>query len=116
MQCNVARRCPSSRAYSCNVGSDAERRYGGSVSLRPQRRRADQASEQGVAMLGRTMMPARRDVAGDHRADRFEPLPAHIALVVAGLQRKPVGAGALRRIFTPTPLATVSCRHGRATE
>ena len=29
--------------------------------MRPQRAAADQAGEQGVAMLGRTMMPARRD-------------------------------------------------------
>jgi hypothetical protein len=75
---------------------------------------ADQAGEQGVAMLGRTMMPASRDVAGDHRADRFEPLPAHIALVGAGLQRKPVGARLAADLHTDA-LGSVSCRRGRST-
>ena len=65
-------------------------------------------------MLGRTMMPARRDVAGDHRADRFELLPAHIALVGAGLQRKPVGARLAADLHTDA-LGRVPCRHGRST-
>ena len=52
----------------------------------------DQTREQGVAMLGRAMMSTRRNIAGDHRADRFEPLPAHIAIVGPRLQREPVGA------------------------
>src|SRR5262245_14083286 len=43
-------------------------------------------------MFGRAMMPTCREVAGDHGADRFEPLPAHVALVDARLQRDPVGA------------------------
>src|ERR1700677_1327984 len=53
---------------------------------------ADQTREQSVAMLGRAMMSTCRDIAGDHRADRFEPLPAYIALVRVGLQRNPLGA------------------------
>ncbi len=39
---------------------------------------ADQASEQRIAMLGRAVILAGWNVAGDHGADRFEPLPAHV--------------------------------------
>ena len=68
---------------------------------------ADQAGKQRITVLGRAMMPARGDVAGDHRADRFEPLPADITLMGARHQRQPLGAH-LRRIFTlaPYPPAT----------
>ena len=74
----------------------------------------NQPGEQGVAMLGRAVMPTRRNVAGDHRADRFKPLPAHIAVVRAGLQREPVGA---RPAADPRAdaLGPVSHRHGRST-
>lgn len=74
----------------------------------------DQAGEQGVAMFGRAVMSAGWNIAGDHRADRFEPLPAHIAVVGAGLQREPVGARFAADLHTGAPGA-VSHRHSRST-
>jgi len=71
--------------------------------LAPATAAADQTSKQGVAVLGRAM-PTCRDVARDHRADRFEPLPAHIALVAVDFSAIQ-SARALRWIFLPTPFA-----------
>ena len=51
---------------------------------------ADQAGQQRVAMLGRTMMTAGGNVAADHRADRLEPLPAHIPFMGVRHQRQPI--------------------------
>lgn len=50
---------------------------------------ADQAGEQRLAMLEHAVMPAGRNIACHHRADRFEPFPAHIAVMGAGLQGEP---------------------------
>ena len=78
--------------------------------LAPAAAATDQTGEQGVAMFGRAVMPTCRNVAGDHRADRFEPLPAHIAVMGAGLQRKPVGARLAADLHAdaigPYPVAT----------
>ena len=57
------------------------------------------------------MMSACRDIAGDHRADRFEPLPAHIAVVGARLQRNPLGARVAAAALRARALARVpDCR------
>ena len=56
---------------------------------------AEEAGEQRIAVLGRAVMPARRDVVADHPADRLRTLPVHVALVRAGLQRQPFGARSL---------------------
>ena len=74
----------------------------------------DQTGEQGVAMFGRAVMLARWNVARDHCADRFEPLPAHIAIVGPGLQREPVGARLAADPHTGA-LGAVSRRHGCST-
>jgi len=55
-------------------------------------------------MFGRAVMPARWNVARDHCADRFEPFPAHIAIVGPGFSASQ-SARALRRILTLAPLA-----------
>src|SRR5208283_3671604 len=74
----------------------------------------DQTGEQGVAMFGRAVMPALWNVARDHCADRFESLPAHIAIVGSGLQREPVGARLAADPHTGA-LGAVSRRHGCST-
>jgi hypothetical protein len=51
-----------------------------------------QTGEQGVAMLGCSMMPACRRVVTYHLADRFGPFPTHIALMHARNQRQPLRA------------------------
>jgi hypothetical protein len=66
-------------------------------------------------MLGRTMMRARRGIIiRDHRADRFEPLPADIASVSARLEGKPVGARLTANLQAWT-LFEISHRRGRFT-
>jgi len=76
---------------------------------------ANQSGEQGLTMLGRTVMPARRDIIiRDHRADRFEPLPADIAFVSARLEAKPVGAR-LTATLHAWALFHISHRRGRFT-
>ena len=64
---------------------------------------AEEAGEQCIAVLGRAVMPARRDVVADHPADRLRALPVDIAFVRAGLQRQPFGAR-LVRLVTRTPV------------
>ena len=63
---------------------------------------AGQAGEQRLAMLGRAVMPAGRKIACHHRADRFEPFPAHIAVMGAGLQGEPF-VPRLARVLTLMP-------------
>src|SRR3954465_293370 len=41
-------------------------------------------------MFGRAMMLAGGDIAADHSADRFEPLPAHVAVMGVRHQRQPL--------------------------
>src|SRR3954470_12984199 len=41
-------------------------------------------------MFGRAMMLAGGDIAADHGADRFEPLPAHVAVMGVRHQRQPL--------------------------
>ena len=48
---------------------------------------AEQARQQGVAVLGRTVMAAGGDVAADHLADRLGLLPADIALIQSGTDK-----------------------------
>ena len=50
----------------------------------------EQPREERVAMFGRAMMPAGGDIAADHGADRFEPLPAHVAVMGVRHQRQPI--------------------------
>src|SRR6266700_3851763 len=76
---------------------------------------ANQSSEQSLTMLGRAMMRARRGIIiRDHRADRFEPLPADIAFVSARLEGKPVGARLTTNLHAWT-LFEISHRRGRFT-
>ena len=74
----------------------------------------DQAGQQRVAMLGRAVMPAGGNVAADHRADRLEPLPAHIAFMGVGLQRQPF-VPRLAADLHAHALGAVSRRHSRLT-
>jgi hypothetical protein len=60
--------------------------------LAPAAPAADEACEQGIAMLRCTMVAAGRNVAVDHRADRLGLLPADIALMGTRPQGQPVGA------------------------
>src|SRR5262249_25441976 len=53
---------------------------------------AEQARQQSVAVLGRTMVPAGGYVAADHLADRFGLVPADITLMGVRHQRQPVAA------------------------
>jgi hypothetical protein len=57
--------------------------------LAPAAATPDKAGEQGIAMLGRTMMPACRNVLAHHPADRLRPLPIEVPFVRARLQRQP---------------------------
>src|SRR4030095_1323545 len=58
--------------------------------LAPAAMATEQPREERVAMFGRAMMPAGGDIAADHGADRFEPLPAHLAIGGVGPQRQPL--------------------------
>ncbi len=53
---------------------------------------ADETGQQGIAVLGRSVIPARGDVVADHRADRLCPFPADITLVRVRDQRQPLTA------------------------
>src|SRR5262249_47913576 len=53
---------------------------------------AKQARQQGVAVLGGTVMPAAGNVAADHLADRFSLFPADISLMGVWHQRQPLAA------------------------
>ena len=53
---------------------------------------AEQARQQSVAVLGRTMVTAGGYVAADHLADRFGLIPADITLMGVRHQRQPVAA------------------------
>src|SRR5271166_771753 len=53
---------------------------------------AQEPREQRIAVFGRAVMPARRDVVADHPTDRLRSLPIHVTLVRAGLERQPFGA------------------------
>src|SRR5262245_45231803 len=53
---------------------------------------AEQARQQSVAVLGRTMVTAGGYVAADHLADRFGLVPADITLMGVRHQRQPVAA------------------------
>src|SRR6516162_8534655 len=53
---------------------------------------AEQARQQSLAVLGRTMVAAGGYVAADHLADRFGLLPADITLMGVRHQRQPVAA------------------------
>jgi hypothetical protein len=57
--------------------------------LAPAASAADEAGEQRIAVLGRAVMPARRDVLAHHPADRLRALPVDIAFVRAGPKRQP---------------------------
>src|ERR1700737_1782569 len=57
--------------------------------LAPAASAADEAGEQRIAVLGRAVMPARRDVLAHHPADRLRVLPVDIAFVRAGPKRQP---------------------------
>src|SRR5262249_55601436 len=50
---------------------------------------AVKTGKQGIAVFGRPMMAARRDVLAHHPADRLRTLPVEITFVRAGLQRQP---------------------------
>src|SRR3954465_14589935 len=58
--------------------------------LAPAATATDQSREQRVAMFGRAMMLAGGSVAVDHGADRFEPLPARVAVMGVRHQRQPL--------------------------
>src|ERR1044071_3824917 len=53
---------------------------------------ADETSEQCIAVLGRPLMPTRRDVLAHHPADRLRTLPIDVSFVRPGLQRQPFSA------------------------
>ena len=53
---------------------------------------AKQAGEQRIAVLGRTMVPAGRNIVADHLANRLGLLPADVALMGVRHQRQPIGA------------------------
>src|SRR5258707_9695948 len=54
---------------------------------------ANQSGAQGLTMLGRTVMPARRDIIiPDPRAERFEPLPPDTNFASPTLAANPVAA------------------------
>ena len=71
--------------------------------LTPATATADEAGQQGVAVLRRAMMTAGGDVAADHGADRLGLLPADIALMGIGHQRQPVSPR-----LAPDPCANAS--------
>ena len=56
---------------------------------------AQEAGEQCIAVLGRTVMPARGEVVADHPADCLCTLPVHITFTRAGLQRQLFSARSL---------------------
>src|SRR6266498_5763334 len=58
--------------------------------LAPAAAAADQPGEERVAMLGRAVMPAGGNVAADHFADRFRPLPAYVSFMRIRHQRQPI--------------------------
>ena len=62
---------------------------------------ADKTGEQGVAVLGRTMMPTCRDVLTYHPADRLCALPIEITFVRVGFSASHSARG-LRRLLVPT--------------
>src|SRR3954471_19938591 len=66
----------------------------------------DQTGEQGITMLGSTMMPALRNVLAYHPADRLCALPIEISVVRAGLQRQPFLAR-LATDLSPEPRTAV---------
>jgi hypothetical protein len=72
-----------------------------SVSFVPAAVTADQPGEERVAMLGRAVVLAGGNVAADHFADGFRPLPAYVSFVCIRHQRQQ-SVRPLRRIFTPT--------------
>ena len=50
---------------------------------------ADKTGKQGIAMLGRSVMPARRHIVADHLADRLRPLPTDVTFMGFRDQRQP---------------------------
>jgi hypothetical protein len=106
MQCNVARRCPSSRAYSCNVGSDAERRYsgasacvrsGGSGSGRRARRRHAWAHHDACSS-GRCWRPS----CGSLRTSPSSHSPRGRRAAAQASRRAPSGGSSHRRPWPRT--------------
>src|SRR3954453_19582978 len=64
-------------------------------------------------MFGRAMMLAGGDIAADHGADRFEPLPAHVAVMGVRHQRQPLRPGLAANLHAAS--SAVSRRDSRST-
>jgi hypothetical protein len=69
----------------------------------------DEAGKQCIAVLWRTMVTARGNVVAHHAAYRLRTLPVYVALMVAGLQRQPLGAR-LAAAFYPRTRAIIAGR------
>ena len=78
--------------------------------LAPAAAAANQAGEESIAMLWRTVVTAGGDIAADHRPDRLGSLPADIPFMDVRHQRQPVGSH-LSADLHADAISAVSRRH-----